>query len=74
MSTGEITRSEMISFIREKDEFYKSVDLSKLHNEELVMLWETVRASWQLGRERNMSSRGIENGNNNVEGERPGSV
>jgi hypothetical protein len=59
MATGEITRDEMISFIREKDEFYKNVELSALSWEELTLLWETVRATWLLGREKNIRSRGI---------------
>ena len=52
MATGEFTRERMIAFIREKDEFYKSVDLTALTAEELTVLWETVRATWLLGQEK----------------------
>lgn len=51
----------MISFIQEKDEFYSKVDLSKLNNDELSMLWETVRGAWLLGEEKKQQSRGIAN-------------
>ena len=50
MATGEITREEMIAFIRGKNEFYRNVDLSALTWEELTQLWETTRAAWLLGK------------------------
>lgn len=50
MATGEMTRKEIISFIRERDGFYKNVDMTALTWEELMSLWETVRATWLLGK------------------------
>lgn len=61
MAAGEISREEMINFIREKDEFYAGVDLSKLNSEELLLLWETVRAAWLLGQEKKIRSHGMSN-------------